>query len=110
MIAGMLIDYDTYYAPNPSGERWEGWRELGARGKADHIMALLGQVGAEPEAVLEVGCGDGAVLAELARRRSWVGSWFAAVRPYGEVAASGRHRRCSCRLRRTPGQRQCGCR
>ena len=71
MIAGMSIDYDAYYAPHPGGERWEGWRELGARGKADHIMALLSQVGAEPEAVLEIGCGDGAVLAELARRRSW---------------------------------------
>ena len=71
MIAGMPIDYDAYYAPNPGAERWEGWRELSARGKADHIMALLGQVGAEPEALLEIGCGDGAVLAELARRRSW---------------------------------------
>jgi SAM-dependent methyltransferase len=67
----MAIDYDAYYAPNPGGERWHGWRELSACGKADHVMALLGQVRAEPKAVLEVGCGDGAVLAELTRRRNW---------------------------------------
>ena len=67
----MPIDYDAYYAPSPGGERWHGWRELSARGKADHVMALLGQVRAEPKAVLEVGCGDGAVLAELTRRRDW---------------------------------------
>jgi SAM-dependent methyltransferase len=65
------IDYDAYYAPRPGGERWQGWRALGAHGKADHVLALLGAVGAHPEAVLEVGCGDGAVLSQLARRRHW---------------------------------------
>lgn len=65
----MAIDYDAYYARQPGGR--EGWRALGARGKADHVIALLARAAADPDAVLEVGCGDGAVLAELSRRRRW---------------------------------------
>jgi 2-polyprenyl-3-methyl-5-hydroxy-6-metoxy-1,4-benzoquinol methylase len=42
------------------------WRELGALTKADHICKL--ERIPPPRAVLEVGCGDGAVLAELSRR------------------------------------------
>jgi SAM-dependent methyltransferase len=44
------------------------WRALGARGKAAHIEALCAQVGLEPATLVEVGCGDGAVLSELAAR------------------------------------------
>lgn len=43
------------------------WRRLGAKDKVDHIVALLpGQVSAEIETVLEVGCGTGDVLRGLA--------------------------------------------
>ena len=38
------------------------WRELGARTKAAHAVALCGR----PRRVVEIGCGEGAVLAELA--------------------------------------------
>lgn len=65
----MALDYDAYYQGTSGGR--EGWRALGARGKADHVITLLERVSTAPEAVLEVGCGDGAVLAELARRRAW---------------------------------------
>jgi SAM-dependent methyltransferase len=71
MITWLQVDYDAYYARRPGRERWQGWRELGAHGKADHVLALLDEVGAHPEAVLDVGCGDGSVLSELARRRQW---------------------------------------
>lgn len=54
--------YDSAYARG--GERHAAWRELGARGKADHVQALAGSA----ERVVEVGCGDGALLAELSRR------------------------------------------
>lgn len=54
--------YDSAYARG--GELHARWRELGARGKADHVEALV------PDArrIVEVGCGDGALLAELSRR------------------------------------------
>jgi SAM-dependent methyltransferase len=42
------------------------WRRLGARDKVDNLQELLGQ--REISSVLEVGCGTGAVLAEVVRR------------------------------------------
>jgi len=44
------------------------WRALGARGKGAHAAALWARVGLAPETVVEIGCGDGALLAELSRR------------------------------------------
>jgi SAM-dependent methyltransferase len=58
--------YDEAYSHSgPEGERWARWRALSARGKADHVMTLHPGL---PDAVCEVGCGDGALLAELAGR------------------------------------------
>ena len=65
----MAVDYDAYYRQTPGGK--DGWRALGARGKAENVVALLDRISAQPDAVLEVGCGDGAVLVELASRRRW---------------------------------------
>ncbi len=59
---------DAYSQGGSDGERYARWRALGAVGKADHVMALCGRAGLRPSATLEVGCGDGALLAELARR------------------------------------------
>ena len=55
--------YDSAYTRG--GERHAAWRELGARGKADHVEELVPRA----RRVVEVGCGDGALLAELSRRR-----------------------------------------
>jgi SAM-dependent methyltransferase len=44
------------------------WRALGARGKADHVIALCASAGIAPASTLEIGCGDGALLCELHRR------------------------------------------
>jgi SAM-dependent methyltransferase len=55
--------YDAAY--RCAGERGARWRELGAVGKADHIERLLP---ARPDRLVEIGCGDGALLAELERR------------------------------------------
>ena len=41
------------------------WRELGARTKAAHAVALCRPA---PASVVEIGCGEGALLAELAAR------------------------------------------
>ena len=68
---GDVIDYDAYYRAQPGvdGARSARWRELSAIGKADHVTTLLSGAGrVHPRTVLEVGCGDGAVLAELGRR------------------------------------------
>src|SRR4051794_35560344 len=61
--------YEKSYTPGADGDRYGQWRELGALGKADHVIQLSRDIGlSAPETVLEVGCGDGAVLAELGRR------------------------------------------
>jgi SAM-dependent methyltransferase len=58
--------YDEAYShTGAEGERWARWRALSARGKADHVIALHPE---SPQSVCEVGCGDGALLAELAGR------------------------------------------
>ena len=38
------------------------WFTLGAKGKADHVIALCGRHGIVPQTVLEVGAGDGCIL------------------------------------------------
>jgi SAM-dependent methyltransferase len=56
---------DAYSHSGEEAEKWARWRALSARGKADHVVALHP---APPAIVCEVGCGDGALLAELAGR------------------------------------------
>jgi SAM-dependent methyltransferase len=67
-VAGQDLSgfYDTAYTRG--GERHAAWRELGARGKADHIESLCASAGLASGAVVEIGCGDGALLAELSQR------------------------------------------
>jgi SAM-dependent methyltransferase len=55
--------YDAAY--RRADERETRWRELGAIGKADHVQRLLPS---HPARLVEIGCGDGALLAELERR------------------------------------------
>jgi SAM-dependent methyltransferase len=44
------------------------WRALGAASKAAHAGRLLRRVGLRPSSLVEIGCGDGALLAALAAR------------------------------------------
>lgn len=61
--------YEDAYRPRAGdGEDERRWRELGAVGKADHVMTLAAIAAVTPATMLEVGCGDGAVSAELGRR------------------------------------------
>jgi ubiquinone/menaquinone biosynthesis C-methylase UbiE len=55
------VEETTYEAPTQ-------WRMLGAEGKAGHIMALCANNELVPETVLEVGAGDGAILACLGEK------------------------------------------
>jgi SAM-dependent methyltransferase len=58
--------YDSAYARG--GERHARWRELGARGKADHVERLVREADLTSERIVELGCGDGALLSELSQR------------------------------------------
>ncbi len=68
--SGALVRfYDEAYSQDSDAARvYSRWRALGAVGKADHVIALCARGGVRPLSTLEVGCGDGALLCELARR------------------------------------------
>lgn len=59
---------ESYRRASAEGDRHALWRQLSARGKADHVFALCASAGLSPSSVAEVGCGDGALLAELGAR------------------------------------------
>jgi SAM-dependent methyltransferase len=75
-IIGTMVDaaelasfYEDAYSRAPADAAlYSRWRALGARGKADHVVALCREAGRTPSSTLEVGCGDGALLCELRRR------------------------------------------
>jgi SAM-dependent methyltransferase len=61
--------YDESYShEGQEAQLYARWRALGARGKADHATELCSRAGVVPASTLEVGCGDGALLAELSGR------------------------------------------
>ncbi len=61
--------YEQAYTSAPEqAELYSRWRALGAVGKADHVIELCARAGLRPNTVLDVGCGDGALLDELSRR------------------------------------------
>ena len=62
--------YDESYArKGAEAQLYADWRALGAKGKADHVVQLCRQAGIHPTKILDVGCGDGALLSELHQRR-----------------------------------------
>jgi SAM-dependent methyltransferase len=61
--------YERAYSKDThEAERYGRWRALGAVGKADHVIALCERARLRPLRTLEIGCGDGALLGELAAR------------------------------------------
>ena len=67
--AELVSFYEDAYSRVPAEAAvYARWRALGARGKADHVIALCGEAARTPTSTLEVGCGDGALLSELRRR------------------------------------------
>jgi SAM-dependent methyltransferase len=49
------------------GRRMGRWRALGARTKAAHAFTLCRRAGIAPTTLVEIGCGDGSLLAQLSR-------------------------------------------
>jgi SAM-dependent methyltransferase len=70
MTTGSAELRDVYEAQYDASEahaaRAGRWRALCAEGKADHVARLAGPL--SPRSVVEVGCGDGVLLATLAAR------------------------------------------
>jgi SAM-dependent methyltransferase len=66
-LAGFYAEGYTVADPEEA-QRLGRWRALGARGKAEHAVALCARAGLVPGRVVEIDCGDGALLAELSRR------------------------------------------
>jgi SAM-dependent methyltransferase len=66
------------------------WRALGARSKAAHVAALCGRAGLRPATVVEIGCGEGALLAALAQRG--IGTTFDGFELSPEAARMARGR------------------
>jgi SAM-dependent methyltransferase len=67
--ASLIGFYERAYSlQGPQTDTYARWRALSAVGKADHVVALCERAGVSPASTLDVGCGDGALLAELARR------------------------------------------
>jgi SAM-dependent methyltransferase len=67
----LILDQREFYEAGytqpdaAEAERLGRWRELGARSKAAHVRALCAQGGVRPRTLVEIGCGDGALLAAL---------------------------------------------
>src|SRR5438445_5727930 len=68
-VTGLRSFYeDAYSRAGAAAAGYGRWRALGALGKADHVLVLCERAGVQPARTLEVGCGDGSLLVELARR------------------------------------------
>jgi ubiquinone/menaquinone biosynthesis C-methylase UbiE len=59
---------ESYRRASAEGDLHARWRQLSARGKADHAIELCARAGLRPARIAEIGCGDGALLAELGAR------------------------------------------
>jgi SAM-dependent methyltransferase len=65
-VEGLREFYEAGYAEE--SELFARWRALGGAGKAGHVAALCRRAALEPRSVVDIGCGEGALLAELSRR------------------------------------------
>jgi SAM-dependent methyltransferase len=64
-VRNLIAHYSDYYADD-DGSLAE-WRHMGAVDKAENVMRLW-DTSPTPARVAEVGCGDGSIMVELARR------------------------------------------
>ena len=83
---------DSYTRGGDRGELYARWRALSAVGKADHVLALSPKaLRAAESRLLDIGCGDGALIAELGRRQP---RWQFAGVEIAEAAAELAAHRC----------------
>jgi SAM-dependent methyltransferase len=92
LLRGLLIDqrefYEAGYTQPDAAEalRLGRWRELGARSKAAHVRALCRRTELRPRTIVEIGCGDGALLAALRGLASEAFDGFELSPPAAELA------------------------
>ena len=60
--------FTDYYSDHDTSEGFQRWRALLAESNADKIVPLIERCGQPFASVVELGCGDGALLAELSER------------------------------------------
>jgi SAM-dependent methyltransferase len=66
----LVAFYEAGYSVADPAEaaRYGAWRAHGARLKAGHVVELCSRAGLRPQTLVEIGCGDGALLEELGAR------------------------------------------
>jgi SAM-dependent methyltransferase len=84
----LVAFYEAGYRTADPGEaaRYGAWRAHGARLKARHAATLMARAGVRPRTLVEIGCGDGSLLAELAARGVPVLDGFELSAPAAEIA------------------------
>ena len=71
LLGRLILDQREFYEAGytqpdaAEAERLGRWRALGARSKAAHVRALCAETKLRPRSLVEIGCGDGALLAAL---------------------------------------------
>ena len=111
LLGGLLSQREFYEAGYTQPDAAEAlrlgrWRELGARSKAAHVRALCARTKLAPRTIVEIGCGDGALLAAL-RGLAPVFDGFELSAPAAELARGRAARRAPDRaLRRRRGARR----
>jgi SAM-dependent methyltransferase len=79
--------YEAGYTQPDAAEalRLGRWRAVGARSKATHVRVLCSRTKLRPRSLVEIGCGDGALLAQL-RGFAQVVDGFELSEPAAELA------------------------
>jgi SAM-dependent methyltransferase len=84
----LVAFYEAGYRTADAAEaaRYGAWRAHSARLKAVHAATLMRRVGVRPHTLVEIGCGDGSLLAELAARGVPVLDGFELSAPAADIA------------------------
>jgi SAM-dependent methyltransferase len=99
-------NYDEHYANYYQSPELTAWRELGALDKADNVQALWAKTGRRsPARVLDIGSGEGALIAELERRGFAESYHGLEISPSGVEAARKRTFRAPVNFELYDGQR-----
>ena len=93
MSDDLVAFYEAGYTQHDAqrGELLGRWRALGAASKAGHVLELCHRADLQPASVVEIGCGDGALLAALSDAR--LAGTYDGFELSGPAAAIARDRR-----------------